>query len=198
MFQYISEDAGPTRRPIRRTPTSSRGTKTPLKHRSTAATPSKSLGTDFVDLNSDDDFVVLPSVITPPSRTHPTPRLRGLPSTSSQKVSRNAKKTQAVAEQARREQYAAELFEELNRMVFNNGLPKGTKMNWNKRLLTTAGRAKWHRFVSPLSQIENPALIPHSSRDGVHTTEIELATKILDSDGKYTALLHLLPAAITS
>jgi len=38
-------------------------------------------------------------------------------------------------------------------------------MNWNKRLLTTAGRAKWHR-----------------SRDGVHTTEIELATKILDSD----------------
>jgi len=38
-----------------------------------------------------------------------------------------------------------------------------SKLHWNKRLLTTAGRAKWHR-----------------SRDGVQTTEIELAEKILD------------------
>jgi hypothetical protein len=143
-------DTGPARRPIRRAPTASSGIKIPLKYRSTAATPSKSLGADFVDLNSDDDFVVLPSVNTPPSRMRPTPRPRDLPSTSSpQKALRNTKKAQAVAEQARREQYAAELFEELNRMVFNDGLPKGTKMNWNKRLLTTAGRAKWHRFVSP-------------------------------------------------
>ncbi|KAG2146512.1 SprT-like family-domain-containing protein [Suillus bovinus] len=68
-------------------------------------------------------------------------------------------------EQARREKYAAQLFEELNSTIFNNGLPRETKLNWNKRLLTTAGRAKWHR-----------------SRDGVQTTEIELATKILDCD----------------
>jgi predicted SprT family Zn-dependent metalloprotease len=68
-------------------------------------------------------------------------------------------------EQARREKYAAELFEELNSTIFNNNLPPETKLNWNKRLLTTAGRAKWHR-----------------SRDGVQTTEIELAAKILDCD----------------
>ncbi|KAG1885658.1 SprT-like family-domain-containing protein [Suillus subluteus] len=68
-------------------------------------------------------------------------------------------------EQARREKYAAQLFEELNSTIFKNGLPRETKLNWNKRLLTTAGRAKWHR-----------------SRDGAQTTEIELAAKILDCD----------------
>ncbi|KAG1834527.1 SprT-like family-domain-containing protein [Suillus variegatus] len=68
-------------------------------------------------------------------------------------------------EQGRREKYAAQLFEELNSTIFDNGLPRETKLNWNKRLLTTAGRAKWHK-----------------SRDGVQTTEIELAAKILDCD----------------
>ncbi|KAG2077059.1 hypothetical protein BDR04DRAFT_1089362 [Suillus decipiens] len=68
-------------------------------------------------------------------------------------------------EQAHREKYAAQLFEEYNSTIFDNGLPRKTKLNWNKRLLTTAGRAKWHK-----------------SRDGVQTTEIELAAKILDCD----------------
>jgi hypothetical protein len=102
-----------------------------------------------VDLNSDDDYVVLPSVVTPSSQTRLTPR--GFPSTTTpalQKVLRTTKKAQATLEQARREQYAADLFEELNRVVFKDGLPKETKMNWNKRLLSTAGRAKWHWFVS--------------------------------------------------
>jgi hypothetical protein len=49
-------------------------------------------------------------------------------------------------EQIRREKYAAQLFEELNSTIFNNGLPIETKLNWNKRLLTTAGRAKWYRY----------------------------------------------------
>ncbi|KAJ8596506.1 hypothetical protein M405DRAFT_726107 [Rhizopogon salebrosus TDB-379] len=70
-----------------------------------------------------------------------------------------------VEEQERREKYAEKLFAELNSTVFNDGLPRETKLNWNKRLLTTAGRARWHK-----------------SRDGVQTTEIELAAKILDRD----------------
>jgi hypothetical protein len=74
---------------------------------------------------------------------------------SSQQAPRTTKKAQVAAEQARREQYAAELFEELNRVVFKDGLPKETKMNWNKRLLTTAGRAKWHRFVYGFRVKEN-------------------------------------------
>lgn len=65
-----------------------------------------------------------------------------IPSTKTPRVT---KKRQAAAEQALREQYAIDLFEELNRTVFKGGLPKETKLNWSKRLLTTAGRAKWHR-----------------------------------------------------
>ncbi|KAG2155400.1 SprT-like family-domain-containing protein [Suillus clintonianus] len=68
-------------------------------------------------------------------------------------------------ESARREKYAEQLFGELNGTIFNDGLPRETKLHWNKRLLTTAGRARWHR-----------------SRDGVQKTEIELAAKILDCD----------------
>ncbi|KAH7914475.1 SprT-like family-domain-containing protein [Hygrophoropsis aurantiaca] len=81
------------------------------------------------------------------------------------KPPRITKKSQLAAGQARRAKYASDLFIELNRTVFNNGLPSETKLNWSKRLLTTAGRAKWHR-----------------SREGIDTTEIELATKILDCD----------------
>ncbi|PFH54709.1 hypothetical protein AMATHDRAFT_135041 [Amanita thiersii Skay4041] len=69
------------------------------------------------------------------------------------------------AERARRIKYAEDLFRELNRVTFKGNLPEDTKLIWNKRLLTTAGRAKWHR-----------------SRDGSQRTEIELADKILDCD----------------
>ncbi|KAG5715917.1 HMG box-containing protein C19G7.04 [Termitomyces sp. T112] len=93
----------------------------------------------------------MPTAKTCGSRSKGTPRFN--------------KRAQAAAEQERRVIYAQKLFEELNRSVFENKLPKETKLNWNKRLLTTAGRAKWHR-----------------SRYGVQTTEIELAEKILDCD----------------
>ncbi|KZP32441.1 hypothetical protein FIBSPDRAFT_678180, partial [Athelia psychrophila] len=81
------------------------------------------------------------------------------------KKPRTSKKQTDAAEQARREVYASELFSTLNRTIFKDQLPNETKLNWNVRLLSTAGKAKWHR-----------------SRDGAHTTEIELATKILDCD----------------
>ncbi|KDQ54908.1 hypothetical protein JAAARDRAFT_38024 [Jaapia argillacea MUCL 33604] len=84
---------------------------------------------------------------------------------SSAKTPRNGKKAREAAEQNRREVYAKDLFEELNASVFKNGLPQDTKLTWSKRLLTTAGRARWHR-----------------SREGTQTSEIELATKILDCD----------------
>ena len=50
--------------------------------------------------------------------------------------------------QARREKYAEKLFAELNNTIFNDGLPPETKLNWNKRLLTTAGRARWHKYTT--------------------------------------------------
>ncbi|KAF9015414.1 SprT-like family-domain-containing protein [Cyathus striatus] len=80
-------------------------------------------------------------------------------------VGHSSKKVKYTEEETRRRQYAQKLFDELNRDVFANELPRDTKLVWNKRLLSTAGRAKWHR-----------------SRDGSQTTEIELAEKILDCD----------------
>ncbi|CCM01310.1 uncharacterized protein FIBRA_03359 [Fibroporia radiculosa] len=78
---------------------------------------------------------------------------------------RLTKKALAAAEQARRESYARELFDELNHEIFEGGIPSETQLKWSNRLLTTAGRARWHR-----------------SKDGVQTSEIELATKVLDCD----------------
>ncbi|KAL4068257.1 SprT-like family-domain-containing protein [Scleroderma yunnanense] len=106
---------------------------------------------------------ILPARVGSPSKIHPvanvsTDKLASTPC-------RKSKKAQEAEEQARREQYAADLFTQLNQTVFDNRLPKETKLEWNKRLLTTAGRARWHR-----------------SRDGVDTTRIELAAKILDCD----------------
>lgn len=60
---------------------------------------------------------------------------------------KTTKRAQLEAEQKKRHDYAQHLFIDLNKVVFNQGLPEGTKLNWNKRLLTTAGRAKYHRFV---------------------------------------------------
>ncbi|EKM83652.1 hypothetical protein AGABI1DRAFT_123986 [Agaricus bisporus var. burnettii JB137-S8] len=88
----------------------------------------------------------------------------GTPKTN-KSTGRVSKKALEKAEQIRRQEYAQELFEELNTSVFKNKLPHDTKLNWNKRLLTTAGRAKYRR-----------------SRDGTESSEIELAIKVLDCD----------------
>ena len=58
---------------------------------------------------------------------------------------RMTKAALARLEQQRRREYAATLFRELNDTVFGGGLPAGTELQWNKRLLTTAGRAHWRR-----------------------------------------------------
>jgi hypothetical protein len=103
------------------------------------------------------------------SSTLPTSRPPSVPRTPATPKTPRAprgKKVALEAEQRRREVYAQALFDDLNAAVFNGELPHA-KLVWNKRLLTTAGRAKWHR-----------------SRTGVDETEIELATKILDCDGQ--------------
>ncbi|CAL1696675.1 unnamed protein product [Somion occarium] len=86
-------------------------------------------------------------------------------STSALKAPRMTKKASKAAEQARREVYAQELFDELNECVFDDGLPKETRLVWSNRLITTAGKANWQR-----------------TRDGVHTASIQLAMKVLDED----------------
>lgn len=100
-----------------------------------------------------------------PGPVHATPRTKN-PSprkkpTGTPRVTKNSFKEE---QQDKLRNYAQQLFVELNRTVFKQQLPEDTKLNWNKRLLTTAGRAKWHR-----------------TKEGVQTAEIELAEKILTS-----------------
>ena len=94
---------------------------------------------------------------------------------------RVSKKALQEAEQAHREQYAQDLFRALNASVFDNKLPEETKLVWNKRMQTTAGRAKWHK-----------------SSQGIETTQIELATKVLDSEGQLLASSNQTNTAISS
>ncbi|KAF9229539.1 hypothetical protein BS17DRAFT_723424 [Gyrodon lividus] len=104
------------------------------------------------------------NILRPPTRSQKQATVsEPPPGNSVPKQPRLLKKAQMTEDQARRERYATELFAELNHDVFGDELPKETNLEWNKRLLTTAGRACWHR-----------------SRDGAHTTKIELAAKILD------------------
>lgn len=70
---------------------------------------------------------------------------------NSKSAGRASKKAVEKAEEIRRQEYAQELFTELNAFVFKNKLPQDTKLNWNKRLLTTAGRAKYRRYNHFLS-----------------------------------------------
>ncbi|KAH9060692.1 SprT-like family-domain-containing protein [Lactarius vividus] len=125
-----------------------------------------------------DDPTAIPSLFRIPDHVLPTAPSTTTPKTpatkarapkfttpSAAKTPRTSKKALALAEQAERAAYAQSLFDDLNLSVFDGGLPATTTLVWSNRLLTTAGRARWHR-----------------SKEGVHTTSIELATKILDSD----------------
>ncbi|KAL0950591.1 hypothetical protein HGRIS_007383 [Hohenbuehelia grisea] len=112
------------------------------------STPQRKTGGNIVAAASIQ--LTLPSKLGAQSRSARQPRI--------------SKKAQAEADLMRRKAYAEELFKDLNETVFKDALPKDTQLNWSKRLLTTAGRARWHH------------------KNGIHTTEIELAEKILDCD----------------
>lgn len=85
-----------------------------------------------------------PSVSSPDSEEIPK---KSSASTAAGKKPRMTKKVKQAIEQTRREKYAQDLFEELNRAVFKGGLPKETQLKWSNRLLTTAGRARWKKCV---------------------------------------------------
>lgn len=131
-----SNDPKSARKPIKRIPltktTALRGTK-------------KTFPLSLFDDGAQSPVSPLPSHISlsPPS----TP-------SSSRGSGRTSKKSEIAAEQEKREQYAKKLFAELNQTVFKNGIPVDTKLIWNTRLLSTAGRAKWHRQVLGVSSVD--------------------------------------------
>lgn len=83
----------------------------------------------------------------PTSTAAPKTPLKAKSKSTPAKTPRTSKKALAIAEQAERAAYAESLFDELNRGVFAGGLPVETSLVWSNRLLTTAGRARWHRWV---------------------------------------------------
>ncbi|KAL6300289.1 SprT-like family-domain-containing protein [Sparassis latifolia] len=155
----ILDEPRSAHKPIRKTPPSAPGINT------VAAGPSTSLtsATRGSDVDSTNDDTPLTAYRTPASsRTIVSPAV-STPTGKGARPPRLTKKALQAAEQAHRETYAQAFFDELNRVVFQGRIPQDTQLRWNKRLLTTAGRAKWHK-----------------SRDGVQTAQIELAVKILD------------------
>jgi hypothetical protein len=83
----------------------------------------------------------------PPPTTPLNAKSKSTPgrTTAKTKTPRTSKKVLMQAEQEERAAYAQSLFDELNRTVFAGGLPVETTLVWSNRLLTTAGRARWHR-----------------------------------------------------
>ncbi|KAK7468505.1 hypothetical protein VKT23_003011 [Stygiomarasmius scandens] len=103
-----------------------------------------------------------------------TPSKSGAASTSTSPMK---KRTSAKAKREERlnelKEYAEKLYDELNQKIFGKKLPDAP-LQWNTRLLTTAGKAQWHR-----------------SREGIETSSIQLATKILvDEDRIRKTLAH--------
>lgn len=106
------------------------------------------------------------SAVSKPATTTATTSVRKSRTKKATTTPRVSKKAREQAEFERLQTYAQDLFVELNGSIFKGGLPNDTALIWNKRLQTTAGRARWHR-----------------SREGVETCSIELSTKVLDRDG---------------
>ncbi|KAJ4485498.1 SprT-like family-domain-containing protein [Lentinula aciculospora] len=84
---------------------------------------------------------------------------------SSRRQPRTGKKAEAAAKLERLKTYALNRFADLNEKVFDNKIPNTTKIEWNCRFTTTAGKASYRK-----------------DREGVVYSKIELAIKILDAE----------------
>ncbi|KAF9072678.1 SprT-like family-domain-containing protein [Rhodocollybia butyracea] len=118
---------------------------------STPSTPQRVIGTIFGPVN----VTTIDVQLTPVSSLSP-----------SKKQPRTSKKAEAEAKLERLKTYAKSRFADLNEAVFDNKIPYSTKLEWNNRLLTTAGKASYKR-----------------DRDGV-VSKIELAVKVLDNEDR--------------
>lgn len=77
---------------------------------------------------------------------------------------------------------ANSLFDELNATIFGNRIT-GVEIKWNPRFLTTAGRAKWHKYATLCGFYLQGADMSRRSTEGVQSSILELSPKVIDSDG---------------
>ena len=73
-----------------------------------------------------------------------------------------------------KKQRATELFKLYNKTIFQNKLPSNIIIEWNSRLLSTAGRAKLSHKISTVGG--------QTSVSEFLVTKIELSSKVVDSD----------------
>ncbi|KAJ3789722.1 SprT-like family-domain-containing protein [Lentinula aff. detonsa] len=120
---------------------------------STPSTPQRATGTIFGRVNMK---IAVDVQLTPVSATAMSP---------SRRQPRTGKKAEAAAKLERLKTYALNRFADLNEKVFDNKIPDTTKIEWNCRFTSTAGKASYRR-----------------DREGVTHSKIELAIKILDEE----------------
>ncbi|KAJ3997914.1 SprT-like family-domain-containing protein [Lentinula boryana] len=120
---------------------------------STPSTPQRATGTIFGRVNMN---IAVDVQLTPVSATAMSP---------SRRQPRTGKKAEAAAKLERLKSYALTRFADLNEKVFDNKIPDTTKIEWNCRFTSTAGKASYRR-----------------DREGVAHSKIELAIKILDEE----------------
>lgn len=112
---------------------------------------------------------------------------KGTPSrngaSSPTKRTRVSQKAEAEAQYRHLVEYAQNLFTSLNKVVFNDGLPADVELHWSKTLRVTAGRASYSRWVK---QVLRSVLSEFSlrNRKGEVSSRIDLAVKVLDSEGE--------------
>ncbi|EJF58453.1 SprT-like family-domain-containing protein [Dichomitus squalens] len=169
----LRDEPRSTQKPIRRpNPASASGLRFPAPSAPRRG-PSKLRSTVSSDSSTDSESEVA-SIVKPRPRGSGSSRARATTTDSPApsagrlpgKIPRMTKKALLQLELERRRAYAQTFFNELNESVFAGGIPANTELQWNKRLLTTAGRAHWHS----------------RTKDGNHITSIQLAEKILDCD----------------
>lgn len=89
------------------------------------------------------------------------------------------KKAREEADLSRRQVYAQKVFDDLNKSVFKEGLPSGTQLVWNKRLLTTAGKAKYHRYGYPTETLSADSCLRPVTETGSRRRRLSLRRRSL-------------------
>ncbi|KAE9409378.1 hypothetical protein BT96DRAFT_591338 [Gymnopus androsaceus JB14] len=85
----------------------------------------------------------------------------------SKRQPRTGKKAEAAAKLERLKTYALNRFSDLNEKVFDNKIPTTTKIEWNNRFTSTAGKASYRRDT-----------------EGIVHSKIELGIKVLDAEDR--------------
>ena len=187
-FHYRNEPKS-ARTPVRLPPTVRGGSKVSSETIPTASSGSKYAVSDtdeYIAFSVNTTPVGMPSGLAPSALATPSANEMSskIPGSSKKTRSKSKAVLEAEQKQAELQNYAQELFEDLNEVVFENRLPT-TDLKWSKvsyvlrskwpltflqTLRTTAGKANWHRWVFLRLQLVPPVsdLLPETEMVSIH------------------------------